>query len=161
MKEVKLEFYNKKNYNKQIVDECESLAYSQHIDNGGTLRLRGLVGMSSSLLCARDETGKIVGYVSLYRDYHFVGDLYVTQIAVSKDCVKQGIASKLIKCAIENSRGYDCFSADVRFDNVASNALFTKLGFKRDPRSNSYALDLRRIRDRKRFEETFKRGRKV
>lgn len=161
--DIKLEFYNKVNYDKKVVKECEDLAYSQHVDNGGTLRLRGLVGFSSSLLCARDENGKIVGFVSLYRDYHFPGDLYVTQIAVSKDCVKQGVASKMIQCIIDNSRGYTCFSADVRFDNIASNALFTKMGFIRNSRNNSYAyaLDLRQIDNRKRFEETFKRGRKI
>ena len=118
MSEIILEFYNKNNYNKKVVNECEDLAYSQHVDNGGTLRMRGLVGFSSSLLCAKDENGKIVGFVSLYRDYHFPGDLYVTQIAVAKDCVKQGIATKMLKSIIDNSRGYSCFSADVRFELI-------------------------------------------
>ena len=160
MSEITLEFYNKNKYDKKVVNECEDLAYSQHVDNGGTLRMRGLVGFSSSLLCAKDEKGKIVGFVSLYRDYHFPGDLYVTQIAVAKDCVRQGIGSKMLKSIIENSRGYTCFSADVRLDNVASNALFTKMGFTRNPRNNSYALDLRTIGNRSIFEETFRKKRR-
>ena len=64
--DIKLEFYNKVNYDKKVVKECEDLAYSQHVDNGGTLRLRGLVGFSSSLLCARDENGKVVEVNSLW-----------------------------------------------------------------------------------------------
>lgn len=149
MEGVKFEFHKNFYRNKKLIKECDDLAYSQHIDNGGTLRIKGLVVTGHYLLCARDEKGKLVGFVLLYKDYHFAGDLYVAQIAVSKDCVKQGIGSKMLQSIIDNSRGYSMFSADVRADNVASNALFTKMGFEKVPGSNCYALDLRKIENRK------------
>ena len=136
---------------------CEKLAYTHHINNGGTLVFRGLVqgGLSDYLICAFDKFNELVGFLSLADNMCDMNDLYVMQIVVSKKHLNQGIASKMIDYAVKCSKGYDCLTADVSKGNIASNALLVSKGFKKDERdlNNFYFLDLNKIENREKIKE--------
>lgn len=149
---INIELYKKDEYSEDLISECEALVDSQHIDNGGTLRRRGLISSCSSLVCAKDENGKIIGFLALKDNYKGLKDIYISQMAVAKECVRKGVASSMI-VALGNGvkNKYDFITADVRKDNIASNNLFIKLGFKNIENklvrySSSYVFDLRKLK---------------
>lgn len=153
---VNIDFYNIEN-NPILVDKCEDLAYSQHIDNGGNLIYRGLVkgGASDYLVCALDESNKVVGFLALADNFYGENDMYVMQIVVDKRYLRKGIASRMIDCAIIHSKGYDFFMADVRKDNIESNCLFSSKGCikKEKEFQNLYLFDLKSIKNREKIKE--------
>lgn len=147
--DVRLDIYDRRQYNKKIVKDCEKIAESHHVSNGGLLMYQGLVERSDKLVLARSEKGNIIGFVALVKNYYGIDDLYVYQMAVSKECLKQGVGSKMLEFIKENIKGYKYLTADVRKINVASNNLFLKLGFDkkiRDARRESdfYVFDFKR-----------------
>ena len=158
---LNISFYKTRSDIASIVEECENLAYTQHVFNGGTLRYRGLARYSDYLVCARDEKEKLVGFTALKGGYYRDNDIYISQIAVDKDLLRRGIASEMIKYIMNNSKGFNHLTADVRKDNVASNALFKSLNCCRksrtDASSDLYVFDLRKIADRKPFQESTQR----
>ena len=137
--EYSIEFYNCHDYTLKLVKECEELAYSLHVDNGGTLRRTGLVAKGSDgLLCAIDDNGKIIGFIALNIDRFEINDLYIRQIAVAKEYMRQGIASNMINYVIDNLKSnFEFLTAEVRKDNVASNGFFASLGFHKISKKNS------------------------
>lgn len=148
-------FYDNTQYFEDIVNGCENIVSMHHVDNGGTLRRKDLVAKSKYLLCAYFR-GEIVGFVALKEDYLLKGDIYISQLAVSNEFLRKGIAKRLLGYVIENFNKYDYVTADVSRDNKASNNLFNSIGFKRynNPRlkrSDSYVMDLRFNNKNKKF----------
>jgi ribosomal protein S18 acetylase RimI-like enzyme len=150
---IKIDVFERQMYNKKIIKECEKIVDSHHVSNGGMLKYKGLVGRSDMLVTARDEQDNIVGFVALVKDFYGIRDIYVYQIAVSKDCLKQGVGNQMIGFIKENIKGYYYLTADVRKDNVPSNHLFSKLGFTKKVRdasrdSDFYIFDFQRNLDK-------------
>jgi len=110
------------------------------------------------LICARNENGDLVGFVALKKGYQNYNDLHISEIAVCKDYLRQGIATEMINYILKNSKGYDYVTVDVDKKDVSSANLFSKFKFERrfNPvlgNSENYIFYLRKVMFRKKFTE--------
>ncbi len=78
-----------------------------------------------------EKDGKTVGYVGLQR---VLDEGYITNIAVSPDCRRQGIAKALLSelDRLAESLSLSFISLEVRGSNSAAISLYTALGYKRE-----------------------------
>ncbi len=79
-------------------------------------------------LCAR-QGERVIGYIGVQE---IVGEAYITNIAVTTDCRRQGLAEKLLECAENGARERGCvmITLEVRVSNLAAKSLYFKRGFK-------------------------------
>jgi len=79
-------------------------------------------------LVAQNEVNTIVGYGGMWVVYD---EAHVTNIAVSAESRRQGIAKSLMLELMERAlqRGADKMTLEVRETNVAAQTLYTQLGF--------------------------------
>lgn len=79
-------------------------------------------------LCAR-QGERVVGYIGVQE---IVGEAYITNVAVTADCRRQGIAEKLLESAESGARERGCvmITLEVRSSNSAAKSLYFKRGFK-------------------------------
>lgn len=108
------------------------------------------VGISRDVVCVWND-GQIVGYASL----RFVGrEGDVNTVAVAKSHQGQGIGRQLMDWLYEtaNTRGVRELFLEVRSDNDAALAMYTKDDFQRiDIRRNYYGTDIDAIVMKKRL----------
>ena len=115
--------------NLQIVNECEKIAQSNNYKNGGTLTFSNLISGCNYLIIAKNEK-EIIGYLALKIYDVFENSIYIEQIAIKNEFKKQGVATNLIKFAINEFKDkFSIINAHVRITNDASNGLFKKLNF--------------------------------
>lgn len=81
-------------------------------------------------LVAADENGAVLGYGGMHT---VQGESYITNIAVSPDCRRQGVGRALLTAltarAAENGGRF--ITLEVRVSNTAAIALYAALGFAR------------------------------
>ena len=79
-------------------------------------------------LAAKDETGKLLGYVGMMT---VLDEGYISNVAVAPDCRRQGIADALIRelLDIAERRALAFVSLEVRAGNDPAIALYDKHGF--------------------------------
>ena len=116
--------------NTEIVEKCEEIALQNHVKNGGTLRYLGLVRGADYLIFIKDSHNDVVAFASLNKSFILKKDIYVMQVAVEKNHQRLGLGTKLYKYLIRHSKGYKYITSNVKKNNVASNCLHRKLGFK-------------------------------
>lgn len=91
-------------------------------------RIPRLLKTASVSLAARDENGRLIGALLGLTDYAYW--LFVTDLGVDRDCVRQGIGSRLMRTALALAGG----EKDIAVYLVANeNAVrfYEKLGMKR------------------------------
>ncbi len=83
---------------------------------------------SATVFYIAKQNGKTVGYLGMQ---NAMGDGYITNVAVTKDFRKKGVAtallSELFNYATKNSMNF--ISLEVRKSNLAAISLYQKLGF--------------------------------
>lgn len=122
-----IRYNNCTKYDSEKVNECENIARSFNVNNGGTLHFTDLVKDCDYIITAEDN-GHVIGFVGL-KYYPFLENaIYVEQIAVSKGYQHRHIASTLLNKAIKlaQEEGVSHIIANVRKDNRASFATFEK-----------------------------------
>ena len=139
-KELKIKAY--KIGDCDLIDQCESIALENHIDNGGTLKYLGLYEGSDYVICCTYKD-KVVGYTYLVHSFIEDNDLYLEQIAVKKSFQKMGIGSCMLNYLKSHSKQFSCITSNVREDNVGSMKLHKKNGFKRIG-SNQYGITFKK-----------------
>ena len=77
---VKLNIYDRRQYNKKIIKDCENIVKRHHVSAGGVLEYQGLVEQSDMVVLARDEGGTIIGFVALVENFYGINDIYVYQM---------------------------------------------------------------------------------
>lgn len=148
---IVVELYVKEEIDEQLLILCEDIVDENHVDNGGFLKRYNIVsdGNTEYIICAKDNGGKVLGFMALRKNCCRLNDIYIRQMAVSPKVVGRGVGSKLIECLFEMVRGkFDYVSADISKDNKNSYAFFVgKYGFKEVPArlrySKRYIFDLR------------------
>ena len=96
--------------------------------NGGILTSKRTIFNSDYLALAvetENEIREIIGFVATRNKD---GCVYINQAAIKKEYRKKGIAKTLISSIIKEHEDSD-ITADVRFHNAPSIALFKSLGF--------------------------------
>ena len=80
-----------------------------------------------------EKNGEVVGYMGFH---DVVGEGFVTNVAVSPACRRQGVACALITAAqdICQKRGICRLALEVRESNAAAIALYERHGFRADGR---------------------------
>lgn len=154
---LKIEVTDK--HDKKAVQTCEKIAWENNVKNGGTLYFTGIVANWSNFLITCKKDKKIVGYISLTKNYMKKGDLYVGQIAVKKDFQGQGIGTAMYNYLIHHSKGYTEISAHVNEDNIVSQKTLKNAGFTEyqvAPDKRFYALDTQKIKDNAELQITVK-----
>ncbi|MEG1447939.1 MAG: ribosomal protein S18-alanine N-acetyltransferase [Oscillospiraceae bacterium] len=75
------------------------------------------------------ETGKVIGYIGMH---HIIDEGYITNIAVSKEYQRKGVAKKLMKSLFQYGREKDMsfISLEVRTSNLTAINFYEKSGFK-------------------------------
>ena len=75
------------------------------------------------------EEGDILGYCGVH---NFGGDGEITNVAVDKNAREQGVATKMLYYAMEETKkiGVEAFTLEVRVSNEAAIKLYEKLGFE-------------------------------
>ncbi|MCI8387818.1 MAG: ribosomal protein S18-alanine N-acetyltransferase [Clostridiales bacterium] len=81
-----------------------------------------------SVAYAAELDGKIVGYVGMYLSF---GDGEITNIAVTHECRRMGIATALID-ALRHTDGVERLLLEVRVSNEGARRLYSGYGFKED-----------------------------
>ena len=73
--------------------------------------------------------GEIVGYIGAH---NILGEVYITNVAVSKAFRRKGIAEKLIKTLVGfcENEGMEFVTLEVRRSNEAAKKLYSKMGFE-------------------------------
>lgn len=95
--------------------------------------------------------GNVAGYIGAH---NVLGEVYITNVAVSAAYRRQGVAEKLIKTLVDTSFGEkaDFITLEVRQSNSAAIGLYTKMGFKEagkrknfyeNPREDALLMTLR------------------
>ena len=87
------------------------------------------------------KNGKLIGYISLY---HFLDEANLQRVAIIESERRQGVASELIKYAIEflKSIGIKSFYLEVNENNLIAIKVYEKLGFINiSTRKNYYGSD--------------------
>lgn len=75
------------------------------------------------------EEGDILGYCGVH---NFGGDGEITNVAVDKNARGQGVATKMLHYAMEETKkiGVGAFTLEVRVSNTNAIGLYEKLGFE-------------------------------
>ncbi len=73
--------------------------------------------------------GVVSGYIGAH---NILGEVYITNVAVSKAFRRKGIAEKLIKTLVEfcENEGMEFITLEVRRSNEAAKKLYSKMEFK-------------------------------
>ncbi len=73
--------------------------------------------------------GQVAGYIGAH---NIVGEVYITNVAVSPDYRRRGIAETLIKKLVEITftEGAEFITLEVRKSNESAIKLYTKMGFQ-------------------------------
>ena len=73
--------------------------------------------------------GKASGYIGAH---NILGEVYITNVAVSKAFRRNGIAEKLIKTLVDfcENEGMEFVTLEVRRSNEAAKKLYSKMGFE-------------------------------
>ena len=79
------------------------------------------------------RNGEAVGYMGFH---DVVGEGFVTNVAVSPACRRQGVAAALLEAALAEcaARGVERLCLEVRESNAPAIALYTRFGFALDGR---------------------------
>ena len=80
-----------------------------------------------------ERNGEAVGYMGFH---DVVGEGFVTNVAVSPACRRQGVAAALLEAALAEcaARGVERLCLEVRESNTPAIALYTRFGFALDGR---------------------------
>ena len=80
---------------------------------------------------AEDENGAVLGYVGMH---HLTDEGFITNVAVSPDARRQGVARALMECltAYGTDNGLYRITLEVRVSNAPAIALYEGLGYVRD-----------------------------
>lgn len=80
-----------------------------------------------------ERNGEAVGYMGFH---DVVGEGFVTNVAVSPACRRQGVAAALLEAALAEcaARGVERLCLEVRESNAPAIALYTRFGFALDGR---------------------------
>ena len=128
--------------NDKLINDCESVALSNHVNNGGILHFSNLVKDCNVVITATC-CHKVVGFVAIRYYSHMIGYGYLEQIAILDNYKKQGIGTSLILQAIDYCKANKLLGmyANCRKENVASAKLLAKCGFSKCTMSdNAYML---------------------
>lgn len=92
-------------------------------------QFRAEIGDASKFYAVCKINGKVVGFGG-YAQVLDEGN--ILNIAVAKDCRKQGIATEILNIMIQNgvNNGITAFTLEVRESNQAARLLYEKAGFK-------------------------------
>ena len=73
--------------------------------------------------------GVVAGYIGAH---NIVGEVYITNVAVSESFRRKGIAEKLIRTLVDfcENEGMDFVTLEVRRSNEAAKKLYSKMGFE-------------------------------
>lgn len=86
-----------------------------------------LTNPQAHFLCAK-QGERVAGYIGVQE---IVGEAYITNIAVTADCRRQGIAEKLLESAENGAKERGCvmITLEVRASNLPAKSLYFKRGF--------------------------------
>lgn len=131
---------NMQEHHIKAVAELEKMCFSQPWSE---VSLREeLDKITSKFLVAINEDGQVIGYVG----FNFVLDEgYITNIAVSENCRKCGVAKKMMREIVGFANGKELrfVSLEVRKSNVAAISLYEKMGFSQvGKRKNFYVAPI-------------------
>ena len=75
------------------------------------------------------SNGEIVGYIG---SHNVLGEVYITNVAVSESFRRKGVAEKLIRTLVDfcENEGMDFVTLEVRRSNEAAKKLYSKMGFE-------------------------------
>ena len=145
----------------QACSEMFSDAKNRNSNNGFSLGGRSnIINTCDYFVCAFDEDKHLIGFLALAEEYLAEGDIYIAQALVDDKYQNKGVATELMKHLMTHSKGYKYVTAEVNFDNAASNKLFQKAGFEvfsDSGRYHCYAFDTRNIKNNKALVSTSKK----
>jgi len=83
----------------------------------------------TAMFLVAEEEGKIVGYVG---SNNISGEVFITDIAVTNNSRRMGVASALLECLIERCINKKALylTLEVRKSNIAAIKLYSKFGFE-------------------------------
>ena len=85
---------------------------------------------------ALDESGSVIGYIGLM---YVLDEGYISNVAVSPQYRRQGVADALIDALIDRAKGFLAFvTLEVRESNHAAIYLYTKHGFETVGKRKNY-----------------------
>lgn len=96
--------------------------------------------------------GEVSGYIGAH---NILGEVYITNVAVSESFRRKGIAEKLIRTLVDfcENEGMDFVTLEVRRSNEAAKKLYSKMGFEEvgerkdfyeNPRENAILMTYKR-----------------
>ena len=105
-----------------IERECFSMPWTRE-------QLRHQMGDDHIFICAENENGRAVGYVGLM---HVLDEGYISNVAVSSDFRRQGIADALLDELRRRgeAKGLSFMTLEVRAGNAPARALYAKHGYR-------------------------------
>lgn len=88
-----------------------------------------LLGDTIYFVAQEEETGELAGYCGCYQSFE---EGNISNVAVSPDCRRHGIADALLTALIRQGKenGIETFSLEVRLSNAPAIALYRKHGFE-------------------------------
>ena len=117
--------------NKEVINECLSIASSLSYKNGGMIQYENAAAESDSIIYATYQD-EIAGYLCLKNYDVFPKGIYIEQIAIRKEHQRLGLGETLVEKAITfiKENGVQAIYLNCKKVNHASYNLFTHLGFK-------------------------------
>jgi len=119
--------------NSDVFDQCKKINEENSTANGGTLIARTHIEKANYLLVVikpmmveEKRKSVVVGYLCLR---HYDDGLYISQLAVSKDHQRQGIADRMIEYVEDHLVIEENLYLHVNHGNDNAHALFQKHNF--------------------------------
>ncbi|MBO5065932.1 MAG: ribosomal protein S18-alanine N-acetyltransferase [Clostridia bacterium] len=106
----------------EIEKECFSTPWSENA-------LGDELNNGFSRFFVAECNGAVAGYIGAHS---ILGEVYITNVAVSEAFRRKGIAEKLIKTLVEfcENEGMEFVTLEVRRSNKAAKKLYAKMGFR-------------------------------
>lgn len=130
-------------FDKDMVDKCDEIAKEYSVNNGGPFHFENLI-KDSDIFFTYTNGNDVRGYIAIKRYPCFKDDLYIEQIAIKKDYLRTGIASKLINYVISYFKkdGVNKLILNIRKNNYPSFRFFYSIGAKEFKMDKEIYLEL-------------------
>ena len=123
-----IKVFNKTDH--KILKQCNEIASSHHVKNGGVLYFENCADYSDYIICAI-KNNEVIAFLCLKEYEIFKNAIYIEQIATKKGFLRKGLAKKLLDYTIFTFKNkYDRIICNVRKCNTSSNSLFKSSCFK-------------------------------
>ena len=113
------------------VDQVAALERVCFSDPWSADALREELDNPHAVFTVAEESGRVLGYVGMH---HLVDEGFITNVAVSPDARRQGVAQALLGALADYGTAHSLYriTLEVRVGNVPAIALYERLGYVRD-----------------------------